>query len=86
MKKNLFTAAKVVYFGVAFLLLFGLNGKAYLDPSALTYAIQGIAGAAIACGAFVGSHWRRAKKKARDALGIDEKRKKEAELDESDTH
>lgn len=86
MKKTISTAFKVVYFGFAFMLLFGLNGMAYIDPSALTYIIQGVAGVAIAIGAFVGIYWRRAKKKVSDKLGIDENRNKEVESDELEIH
>ena len=35
----------------------------YIDPSVMTYAIQAIAGIAIAIGAFVGIYLRKAKKK-----------------------
>ena len=54
----------------------------YIDPSVMTYAIQAIAGIAIAIGAFVGIYFRKAKKKINDKLGIDENRNKEVETDE----
>ena len=54
----------------------------YIDPSVMTYAIQAIAGVAIAIGAFVGIYFRKAKKKLNDKLGIDENRNKEVETDE----
>lgn len=54
----------------------------YIDPSVLTYAIQAVAGIAIAIGAAVGIYCRRAKKKLSDKLGIDENRNKEVESDE----
>lgn len=54
---------------------------AYLDPSVMTYAIQIIAGIAVAVGAVVGICWRKAKKKVSDKLGIDENAKKEKEDD-----
>lgn len=54
----------------------------YIDPSVMTYAIQAIAGIAIAIGAFIGIHFRKAKKKINDKLGIDENRNKEVETDE----
>ncbi|MGN0514114.1 MAG: hypothetical protein ACI4GD_07530 [Lachnospiraceae bacterium] len=54
----------------------------YIDPSVLTYAIQAVAGIAIAIGAAVGIYFRRAKKKLSDKLGIDENRNKEVESDE----
>lgn len=54
---------------------------AYLDPSIMTYAIQVVAGIIVAVGAVVGILWRKAKKKVRDKLGIDENAKKEIEAD-----
>ena len=54
----------------------------YIDPSVMTYAIQAIAGVAIAIGAFVGIYFRKAKKKINNKLGIDENRNKEVETDE----
>ena len=55
---------------------------AYIDPSVMTYAIQAIAGVAIAVGAFVGIYFRKAKKKINNKLGIDENKNKEVESDE----
>ena len=54
----------------------------YIDPSVLTYAIQAVAGIAIAIGAAVGIYFRRAKKKLSHKLGSDENRNKEVESDE----
>ena len=54
----------------------------YIDPSVMTYAIQAIAGIAIAIGAFVGIYLRKAKKKVNKALNIDENKNKEVETDE----
>jgi hypothetical protein len=54
---------------------------AYIDPSVMTYAIQAIAGIVIAVGAVVGIVWRRARKKAKQVLNIDENAKKEVEDD-----
>ena len=62
--------------------LFGVNGSAYIDPSVMTYLIQAIAGVVIAVGAVVAIHFRRAKKKINEKLGIDENRNKEVETDE----
>lgn len=70
------------YAAFAFMLLFGANAKAYIDPSVMTYLIQAIAGVVIAVGAAVGIYWRRAKKKINKALGVDENRNKEVESDE----
>ncbi len=54
----------------------------YIDPSVMTYAIQAIAGIAIAIGATVGIVYRKAKKKVSNKLGIDENKNKEVETDE----
>ena len=49
---------------------------AYIDPSAMTYLIQIIAGVAIAIGAAITIFYRKAKKKVSKKLGIDENRNK----------
>ena len=54
----------------------------YIDPSVMTYAIQAIAGIAIALGATIGIIIRRTKKKINNKLGIDENKNKEVESDE----
>ena len=61
--------------------LFTVPVFAYIDPSVTTYAIQAAAGIVIAGGAAVGVLWRRAKKKAQEALHIDPNAKKETEAD-----
>ena len=55
---------------------------AYIDPSAMTYLIQIIAGVAIAVGAAITIFYRKAKKKVTKKLGIDENRNKEVESDD----
>ena len=55
---------------------------AYIDPSAMTYLIQIIAGVAIAIGAAITIWYRKAKKKVSNKLGIDENKNKEVESDE----
>lgn len=80
--KKLIKVFGAVYAAFAFMLLFGVNAKAYIDPSVMTYLIQAIAGIVIAVGAAIGIYWRRAKKKIDNALGIDENRNKEVESDE----
>lgn len=67
--------------GLSAMLLFGVNGEAYIDPSVMTYMIQAIAGLVIAIGAAVGIYLRRAKKKINEKLNIDENRNKEVESD-----
>lgn len=54
----------------------------YIDPSVMTYAIQAIAGVAVAIGAVFGIYYRKAKKKINNKLGIDENKNKEVEEDE----
>ena len=80
--KQLVRIFGAVYFSFAFMLLFGANAKAYIDPSVMTYVIQAVAGVVIAVGAIIGIYWRKAKKKVNDTLGIDENRNKEVESDE----
>ena len=70
-----------LYFVICFVLILSLSASAYLDPSVMTYAIQIIAGIAVAVGAVVGIYWRKARKKVQDKLGIDENSKKEQEDD-----
>lgn len=53
----------------------------YLDPAAATGLISGIAGVAVALGAFIVVRVRSAKKKMADKLGIDENKNKEVEDD-----
>ena len=77
MKKTLV----ITYFTLCFLLFSTHTACAYIDPSVMTYAIQAVAGVAIAIGAVVGIYWRKAKKKVQDKLGIDENAKKEFEED-----
>ena len=72
----------ISYFAINFYMLFTINAQAYIDPSVMTYAIQAVAGIAIAIGAFVGIYLRKDKKKISDKLGIDENRNKEVESDD----
>lgn len=76
------TMAVAIYSGFCFMLLFGADTYAYIDPSVVTYVIQAVAGVAIAVGAAIGIYWRKAKKKIDDKLGIDENRNKEVESDD----
>lgn len=59
-----------------------LSTKGYIDPSVMTYTIQAVAGVAIAVGAAVGIHLRKAKKKIAEKMNIDENRNKEVEDDD----
>ncbi|MEG0167772.1 MAG: hypothetical protein RR867_07325 [Ruthenibacterium sp.] len=78
MKKTL----RNTYLLICTAIMLTLPCYAYLDPSVATYAIQVIAGAAIAIGAVAGIYWRKAKKKLNDKLGIDENANKEVESDD----
>lgn len=53
MKKVLFWVANFTFFMVAFSYLTMLPVHAYLDPSAVTYIIQAVAGVVIAIGALL---------------------------------
>ena len=80
--KKLVKGFGLCYAAAACMLLFGVNGSAYIDPSVMTYLIQAVAGVVIAVGAAVGIYWRRAKKKISKTLGVDENRNKEVESDD----
>lgn len=82
MKKGVRNFLSSIFFIVGFVFVFSINAKAYIDPSVMTYAIQAIAGIAIAIGAAVGIYFRRAKKKLSNKLGIDENKNKEVEDDD----
>ena len=68
--------------GVCAMFMFGLNGKAYIDPSVTSYIIQAVAGIIIAVAAVIGIYFRKIKKKVNTKLGIDENRNKEVESNE----
>lgn len=53
---------KNLYYSAALALLLTVSSAAYIDPSAMTYIIQIIAGVAIAAGAAFGFYWRRIKR------------------------
>ena len=82
MKKSILKVLGVGYFAIACMFLFGANAQAYIDPSVATYAIQAVAGIAIAVGAAVGIYFRRVMKKVNEKLGVDENRSKEVESDD----
>ena len=70
-----------MYMMTSFMLLLSYNVNAYVDPSVMTYAIQAVAGIAIAIGAFVGIYFRKIKKNVVKKMGIDENKNKEVESD-----
>ena len=51
--KKMLKITKFAYFYIAGLLLFSTVAFAYIDPSAVTYVIQAVAGAVIALGALI---------------------------------
>ena len=71
----------ILYFAVCGLILMARPAYAYIDPSVMTFAVQVVAGVAVAVGAVAGVLWRRAKKKVQEKLGIDENAGKEVEED-----
>lgn len=82
MKNKIIKFFGFIYFYVFINLMLMPNVRAYIDPSVMTYAIQAIAGIAIAIGAAVGMYFRKAKKKISNKLNIDENKNKEVESDE----
>jgi hypothetical protein len=73
---------RYIYFSAAFLLLFTVPVQAYIDPSVMTYAIQALAGIAIALGTFFGLYWRKIRKPVLRFFNLDETAGKEEESDE----
>ena len=63
MKKHLIRSIGHLYFLAAFTLLMTRPVHAYIDPSVMTYAIQAVAGIAIALGAAFSILWRKVRKK-----------------------
>jgi len=70
---------RTLYCFICFSVVCMVPAHAYLDPSVMTYAIQIVAGIAVAVGAIVGVYWRKAKKLLQDKFGIDENANKEVE-------
>lgn len=70
-----------VYFAACFVCMFIMPVKAYIDPSVATYAVQAVAGVAVAVGAVAGIMLRKIKRMLQDKLGIDENANKEVEED-----
>lgn len=77
MRKLIYTL-KTCYFVFFFFLFFTIPVHAYLDPSVMTYAIQAVAGVAIALGTVAGFAWRKFRKKI---LHSDTNKYKEFESD-----
>ena len=70
-----------LYFAACFIAMFVMPANAYIDPSVATYAVQAIAGVAVAVGAVAGIMIRKIKRTLQDKLGIDENANKEVEPD-----
>ena len=68
--KNRWKLYGIVYFTIVFTLVPAL-ASAYIDPSVTTYAIQAIAGVAVAAGAFFATYGRRMKKNWMKTLDVD---------------
>lgn len=68
-----------LYFAACFVCMFAMSANAYIDPSVATYAIQAIAGVAVAVGAVAGIMIRKLKRTLHEKLGIDENSNKEVE-------
>ena len=49
--KKLLALTKFMYFFTCWWIVFSINAHAYIDPSAVTYVIQAVAGVCIAVGA-----------------------------------
>lgn len=82
MKKIIYVILSSFFFTAGFSVAFSINASAYIDPSVMTYAIQAIAGIAIAVGAALGIYFRKIKRNINKKLGVDENRNKEVETDE----
>ena len=53
MKRTILSSMKFLYFFGAFFVLMSGYAHAYIDPSAVTYVIQAVAGVVIAIGALI---------------------------------
>lgn len=88
MKKIIGQAIKFIYFFSCFFALFTNYAHAYIDPSAVTYVIQAVAGVLIALGAAFTIFRHKIfalfkKNKRRDAVEEDAIQFKNAEKDEA---
>ena len=73
-------------FSFGFMLLFGLNANAYIDPSALSYMIQVVAGLVIGGTAVFGVYWQKMKKVFMETFKIDASSKDIIESDDIHVH
>lgn len=51
MKRTILQLTKFTYFFTCFWVILSINAQAYIDPSTVTYVIQGVAGILVAVGA-----------------------------------
>ena len=79
--KKLSKALLFLHIAVWTALLLTINCFAYIDPSVTTFAIQAVAGVVIASSVIIIAYFRRAKKKIKNKLGIDDSKNKEKEGD-----
>ena len=73
---------KYIYFSIAFFFLFLIPVQAYIDPSVMSYAIQAIAGIAIALGTVLGLYWRKLVKAFRTIFRVRSNRHQDNESDD----
>lgn len=85
-KRSVALLGGAAYVFIAGMLLFGANGKAYIDPSVMTYIIQAVSGIVIAIGAAVGIYWRKVRKKLNEKFEVDENKNKEMESDDIEVY
>lgn len=78
-KLSLMMKAYILFWSFAF---FITPVHAYIDPSVMTYAIQAVAGIAIALGAVLGVYWRKILKLFRKIFHLESKKVKNTESDD----
>ena len=76
MKRKLISAL-ILFAGLS--AFFTLSASAYVDPTTTTFLFQALAGVVAVVGTAIVIWWRRAKRKVRKALGIDENKNMEVE-------
>ncbi len=82
MKKRRSTVWHLVYFTPLMLMMFTVPVQAYIDPSVMTYAIQAVAGMAIAIGAVLGIYWRKIRRAFLSKFHLEQKMSRNYESDD----
>lgn len=82
MKQKILTLLRYIYFTPLLFLMFTIRVNAYIDPSVMTYAIQAVAGMAIAIGAVLGIYWRKIRRAFLSKFHLEQKMNKNYETDE----